>query len=138
MGYGLARLWLAAAALCTGAAVGDLHHGLTAPLALATASVATLARRRSALRALGLAGLAVALGWVSAAHRAARPSVLAELSSGAPRCALVGRVLEGAGGLGTLAAVTAAHCRDGPSLQDPGVVVFDQSLVPGATFEGEG
>ena len=138
MGYALPRLWLTASALVAGAALGDVHHGLGPPLALAASGVAVLARRRSALRVCGLAALALALGWLSAAQRASRPAPLAQMSSGAPRCMLVGRVLEGAGGLGTLASVARANCAGRAPIRDAGVVVFDDAAPAGATFGGEG
>ena len=134
----LGRVWLAAAALGAGAFLGDIHPSGSTPLAVALASAAVLLRRRSVSRAAAIAALCFALGWLSASARAGRISAVEVLARGAPRCELAGRVLEGAGGLGTLAAVDRAACSSQSPIGPAGVVVFDQPAPAGSRFSGEG
>ncbi|HYZ46439.1 MAG TPA: ComEC/Rec2 family competence protein, partial [Actinomycetota bacterium] len=137
MGSELARLWLAAAGLVAGALVGDAH-GPGPSVAIGVFSLAALGSRRRRLTAVGLAGLCFAGGWFAAAQRAAREAPLEELASHVPRCGLVGRVLEGAGGLGTTAAIEAARCRGYPPIDGAGIVVFDGTAAAGSLIRGQG
>ena len=122
----LARVWVAALALGMGAALGaDRSLSWVAAIAC-TAGVSSIFRRRHPrVVTTGVALLAFGLGLVGAAVRSDRAAPLRELTSEVPRCEVSGRILETAGGLGTIAAIDVASCGDHPVIADAGVVVLN-------------
>jgi competence protein ComEC len=89
--------------------------------------MAALARSR-VTRAAGMAALACALGSWGAEPRCQAEAALREMAHAAPQCDFRGRVLEGAGGLGTLVAIEEARCDGFAEVVDPGVAVLDGAV----------
>lgn len=135
----LIRLWVAAAAVCGGTALGsELAPQWPAFVALALGAPLVSLRRHPRWAVVGLALVVGATAMVNAQLRLAPRGPLAELARGVPRCSLSGTVIESIGGLGSLAAVDSAHCgdRSGTSL---GVVALPESISdPGARFDADG
>src|SRR5918999_81232 len=128
----VARMWLIAGGVCAGALVGPRGD----PFAWWSLTLvgAVLAGMRRA-HGLGLAGLA---GAGAHAHTT-RPSAVAELATAVPSCRVRGRVLEQAGGLGTLSAIDSAACTGFEAATRVGVVVSRERLGPaGSGFVAEG
>ncbi|MDQ3662388.1 MAG: ComEC/Rec2 family competence protein [Actinomycetota bacterium] len=135
----LGRIWLAVAALGAGTAhgCGRDPSELVFMLALCGAALVLLRSRRA--RALGVVAIAVGLGSVGAGWRCAPHSALTVVAERAPFCDFSGRVLEGAGGLGTLAKLSRIDCRDWGAVLDPGVAVLDGTVgVAGSSLSGRG
>jgi hypothetical protein len=135
----LGRIWLAVAALGAGTMYGcGRDPSLLAALLASTGAALLLLRRRPA-RALGLGALALGLGSVGAGFRCAPQSALTVVAKRAPFCDFSGRVLEGAGGLGTLAQLARIDCRGWNTVLDPGVAVLDGTVgVAGSSLSGRG
>jgi ComEC/Rec2-related protein len=135
----LGRIWLAVAALGAGTMYGcGRDPSLLAALLASTGAALLLLRRRPA-RALGLGALALGLGSVGAGFRCAPQSALTVVAERAPFCDFSGRVLEGAGGLGTLAQLARIDCRGWNTVLDPGVAVLDGTVgVAGSSLSGRG
>jgi len=135
----LGRIWLAVTALSGGTAYGCGHDpSLLAALLTLSGAGLFLLRCRPA-RAAGLGALAFGLGSVGAGFRCAPQSALTIVAERAPYCDFSGRVLEGAGGLGTLAKLARIDCRGWGTVLDPGVVVLDGAVgVAGSSLSGRG
>jgi competence protein ComEC len=132
-------MWLVAGGVCVGALVGA---GGTSLLwwSLSIAGAGLVGTRRA--HCLGLAGLVLLSTGVAAtgAHaHAARRSAVAELAASVPSCRVRGRVLEQAGGLGTLSAIDSADCEGFEPATRIGVVVSRESLGPaGSRYVADG
>lgn len=135
----LGRIWLAVTALSGGTAYGCGHDpSLLAALLTLSGAGLFLLRCRPA-RAAGLGALAFGLGSVGAGFRCAPQSALTIVAERAPYCDFSGRVLEGAGGLGTLAKLARIDCRGWGTVLDPGVAVLDGAVgVAGSSLSGRG
>jgi ComEC/Rec2-related protein len=132
-------MWLVAGGVCLGALVGP---GGTSLLwwSISIAGAGLVGMRRA--HGLGLAGLVLLSTGVAAtgAHaHAARRSAVAELATSVPSCRVRGRVLEQAGGLGTLSAIDSAECEGFEPATRIGVVVSRESLGPaGSHYVADG
>jgi ComEC/Rec2-related protein len=130
-----ARIWLAAAALSFGCAFGA---GLPIPLiaALCGAGISLQGlRRRTGLAAIGLVIGAFALGSFDAGLHATEGTELQRSAAKVPRCTFDAKVLEDAGGLGTLIGIESISCDR--SIAGPGVAIVRESPGdPGMTFTG--
>jgi competence protein ComEC len=130
----LGRVWLAAAALAAGAIAG--LHGVDAAAgwAACVGAIGGLAlRRRPLVRAAAIAIAAFGLGAISGAAEVQRVAPARALAVNVPHCDLNGRVLEHAGGLGTLIALDVLRCEGYPPIENAGVAVADLSRAdPGA------
>ena len=135
----LGRIWLAVTALSGGTAYGCGHDpSLLAALLTLSGAGLFLLRCRPA-RVAGLGALAFGLGSVGAGFRCAPQSALTIVAERAPFCDFSGRVLEGAGGLGTLAKLARIDCRGWGTVLDPGVAVLDGAVgVAGSSLSGRG
>jgi competence protein ComEC len=134
-----ARMLLVAGGVCAGALVGPRGDSLVWwSVALAGAGLAATRRAHG----LGLAGLVLVSVGVAAtgAHaHAARRSAVAELATTVPSCRVRGRVLEQAGGLGTLSAIDSAACAGFEPATRIGVVISRETLgMAGARFVADG
>ena len=134
-----ARMWLIAGGVCAGALVGPRGDPVAWwSLALVGAVLAGMRRAHG----LGLAGLVLfsaGLAGAGAHAHTTRPSAVAELATAVPSCRVRGRVLEQAGGLGTLSAIDSAACAGFESASRIGVVVSRERLGPaGSGFVAEG
>jgi competence protein ComEC len=134
-----ARMWLVAGGVCAGALVGPGGTSLVWwSIAVAGAALAGVRRAHG----LGLVGLVLVSAGVAAAGahaHAARRSAVAELAASVPSCRMRGRVLEQAGGLGTLSAIDSAECEGFEPATRIGVVVSRESLGPaGNRFVADG
>jgi ComEC/Rec2-related protein len=113
--------------VCAGAALGP---GLPGPpiAALLATGIALAARRRhrfASIAALTFVGFSCG---ALAAHARTGVTAIEELARDVPRCAISGRILEEAGGLGTLVTVVEARCVGRAPVTDPGVVVLDGAV----------
>lgn len=136
----LALVWIGATALGAGAALGlTAWHPLLAAILCTVGVGLVLRRRRPLMVAVGVALVAFGLGLFGAGSRTDRTTPLRALASDVPRCEVTGRILEHAGGLGTLAAVDEAHCGDAAPIAEAGVVVLDGQVgVAGDRITGSG
>jgi competence protein ComEC len=119
------------------AALGGLVSGITLAgsvprsVALAVGSCALAAagwRRRAAVSLIGVIGTAATCGVLVTASRAS-PSPLESLAERIPHCELRGRLLEHAGGLGTLVSADLLSCEGFTPGRNAGVVVIEPSEV---------
>lgn len=139
MSGSLLRVWVVAATVFTGAAVGAdgtpwLRVGLVGSLAsLLLAST----RRRPTIVLITLGSLGFTCG-VGAAAAQASPSLLTSVAEGVPECQVWGTVQESMGGLGTATALERISCEGFGEMTDAGVAVTDLSVHPGSTFEATG
>lgn len=134
----LGRLGCVLAGLAAGCL---LQEGLTPPRATALlAAAAPLLVSRRALPSLGaLLGVALALGALGMGWRLQRAVALEEMASDVAHCAVTGRVIEEAGGLGTLVAAEVARCDGFEAVHGAGVMVLDPGTGdPGATLVATG
>lgn len=135
----LARVWIALGALSVGTLVGP---GVPQwmPVAAGFIGAVALARRRRPLASLaGVAAIALGAGAFGSLARSSDGSALSALASSAPRCGFSGRILEQAGGLGTLVELAAVQCAGRAELRGAGAAIVD-SLIgePGAPIAGDG
>ena len=127
MGRAGPSLGLALAALAGGTAAGYAGFPSKGALALGAAGAIGLCLRRNHLaRWIAVAGVAFGLGALNASLHGSGPTALTVMASSVPRCELSGRVVESAGGLGTLLAVTFIRCEGFELVVDPGVAVLDE------------
>ena len=95
--------------------------------------VAVSLRRRRAIALVGLVLAAASCGAVAAGR--ARPVALEGLARAVPACKASGRLLEHAGGLGSLVAIDELRCERHPAHGLTGVVVVDSlEADPGTTL----
>ena len=125
------RAWIAAGALAAGVLLASRGPGAGFGIATAAIGGALLAGTRPRAVVVGMAAAAMGLGMWSATLRAERDAPLRELAARVPHCELRGRVLEGAGGLGTLASVDVADCDGWAPIRAAGVVIFDAGVGDG-------
>jgi competence protein ComEC len=92
------------------------------------ALLAASCRRRAAVALIGLIGTAASCGVIVTAARAT-PSPLESLADRIPRCELKGRLLEHAGGLGSLVSADLLKCEGFVPGRAAGVVVIEPSDV---------
>ena len=92
------------------------------------ALLAASCRRRAAVSLIGLIGTAASCGLIVTAARAT-PSPLESLADRIPRCELKGRLLEHAGGLGSLVSADLLECEGFVPGRAAGVVVIEPSDV---------
>ena len=90
--------------------------------------LAASCRRRAAVALIGLIGTAASCGLIVTAARAT-PSPLESLADRIPRCELKGRLLEHAGGLGSLVSADLLDCDGFVPGRAAGVVVIEPSDV---------
>lgn len=134
---GLGRIWLGAASLCVGTAVGSFVG--TPALSVAAAGLGSSCllclRRRAALALVGIALVGVGAGMLNAQVRSVPRGPLAAMALEVPRCAFHGTVLEPAGNLATLVEVEVADCGS-PLVGSLGVAAIRERFgAPGASFE---
>ncbi len=135
----LGRIWLAVAALGAGTVHGCGRHPSVLVALVALCGAVLLLLRFRLARLAGLGALAVGLGSLGAGWRCAPHSALTVVAERAPFCDFSGRVLEGAGGLGTLAKLASIDCRGWGTVLDPGVAVLDGAVgVAGSSLTGRG
>ncbi len=138
MSPSLGRLWLAVAALVTGALIGLETQSWRAGAAIALAGALLVGLRRRPLPVVaGLALVAGGLGMTAAATRAGEGLLLTSMASDVPTCGYSGQVMEQAGGLGTLAAIDLG-CDGWPPAS--GLVMLNEGerLDAGAEIGGRG
>jgi competence protein ComEC len=130
----LGRVWVAAAALAGGAIAGLHVVDAAAGWAVCVVAVGGLAlRRRPLVRATAIATAAFGMGAISGAAEAHRDAPARSLAMSVPHCDVSGRVLEHAGGLGTLVALDVLRCEGFPRIENAGVAVADLNRAdPGA------
>lgn len=134
---GLARVWLALAGLVAGVLCADVP--LVALAAALLGGGALAFRRWGTGRAVAVAAISFALGATNASIRAPERQPLAELARSVPSCAVAGRTLEEAGGLGLLAAVDWIECEGHTRVEDAGAAFLDDfDVAPGRSFAAEG
>lgn len=130
------------AAVLAGLAAGGLvHESLTPPRALALLALAgpPALARRSCLSPAALLVAALALGALATGWRLQRPVALEQMAARVPHCSIEGRVLEEAGGLGTLVSAEVARCDGFEPVRGAGVMVLDPgSGDAGATVTATG
>ena len=124
----LTRVWLALAGVVAGTVYGCGSGAPIGTAAVGAAGIATLFRRRSSLRLVGVAAIAFGVAGLGASIRCSTNSVLEAVAHDVPACAISGRVLESAGGLGTLVGVETLRCRGYARINHPGIVVVDGAL----------
>jgi competence protein ComEC len=135
------RVWCAAAALVCGTVHG-CGPGRAGPvvvgMAVAGGGMAALCRPR-VVRVVGMAALACALGSWGAEPRCQPASAVRELARRTPECSFHGRVLEGAGGLGTVVAIEDLRCDGFAPVSDAGIAILDGAVgEAGAALAGRG
>ena len=116
-----------------GPVIGDPRAGL---IALGGGAVLLGQRRHRALRVVGIALVAFGATGASAAAASHQGATLSALTRDVPRCDFAGRVLEQAGGLGTLASIDRLVCSGRP--EAGGVVMIEDAerLPSGALLSG--
>jgi competence protein ComEC len=135
----LARIWIALAALCSGTALGAGTPSWVACAAAGAGAGALAVRRRPLLGVVGLAAVAFAAGVVGGGARSRAEPPLEALAVGVPSCDFSGRILEQAGGLGTLVELAVASCDDRGQVMDGGAVMVDGTVGDaGAPIHGRG
>ncbi len=127
-GTSLLRLYAALAALVAG-----IWFAQSVPQALAVgagccAVVAAGWRRRALVSLIGLMATAASCGVLVTAPRTG-PSPLESLAGRIPHCELSGRLIEHAGGLGSLVSADLVDCDGFAPGRDAGVVVVDPSQI---------
>lgn len=134
---GLARVWIALAALVAGVLCERGGALVAGPSVVAGAALAF--RRRGPGRAVGIAALAFGLGVADASVRSVEDQPAAALARHVASCRVAGRTLEEAGGLGVLAALDHADCGGQGAVRDAGAVFLDDlEIDPGRRFVAEG
>jgi competence protein ComEC len=136
----LGRVWLAAAALAAGAVAGLTGLRLEAALAACAGGLAGLTlRRRPLVRIAAIGAAAFGLGAISGAAVADRTAAARVLAADVAHCEVRGRVLEQAGGLGTLIVVDVIACDGYAEVEDAGTVISDVPRAdPGARIRMTG
>lgn len=136
----LGRVWLVALSFGVGTAWGDGTPRLPFLILGGVGTVLLSFRRRPMVRLPALVVLAISLGGLAAAMRSSGEVAIARMASTVPQCDVEGRVLEHAGGLGTLVAVDLASCtgfriveRAGAAWLD-GAVGYSGSMVSGRVW----
>ncbi|MBA2427643.1 MAG: ComEC/Rec2 family competence protein [Actinobacteria bacterium] len=124
----LIRVWLAVVFLASGTIYGWSRPTTLVPLACAAAPAALALMLRGPVRVAGVAALAFVLGAGNAALRAHDRGPLEVMAHDVPRCTVTGRVLEEAGGLGTLVAIRRLLCPGRREVSDAGTVFFDGAV----------
>ncbi|HZK51028.1 MAG TPA: ComEC/Rec2 family competence protein, partial [Actinomycetota bacterium] len=125
-GTSLLRIYVALAAL-----VGGIWLAESVPQAVAVgvgccAVAAAGWRRRAAVSLIGLMGTAAACGVLVTSSRAS-PSPLGSLADRIPHCELSGRLIEHAGGLGSLVSADLVNCDGYAAGREAGIVVVEPS-----------
>ncbi|MGH2729140.1 MAG: ComEC/Rec2 family competence protein [Actinomycetota bacterium] len=135
----LARVWIALAALCSGTALAAGTPAWMVWAAAGAGAGALAIRRRPLLGVVGLAAVAFAAGAVGGVVRSMERLPLKALAVGVPSCDFSGRVLEQAGGLGTLVELAVASCDARGQVVDGGAVIVDGTIGDaGAPIHGRG
>ena len=136
----LGRSWLAALALAAGAVAGLQGMPVAAGLGACAGALPGIAlRRRPLVRVVALVVAAFGLGAMSGAAVTQRASAVRALASNVPHCDANGRVLERAGGLGTLIALDVIRCEGYAPIESAGAVIADvQRADPGARIRMSG
>ena len=137
MGGSLLRLWLLTSGVATGALVSATGSPALAVVSLATSVAAVCVRRRPLLILAALFLFGLGSGLLAGSLRQGRGETLVTLAQEVPYCEGTGRLLEEAGGLGTLAALEHLTC-DGRVFRHPGVVVLETSASAGSPFWASG
>ncbi|MGH2747863.1 MAG: ComEC/Rec2 family competence protein [Actinomycetota bacterium] len=133
----LARVWLALAALAGGTVAGFGYEDIRWSATTVGVGVALTGFRRGPAL-LGLLLLAFGSGALNATLRSPE-GALARIASDAPECAVTGRIVEQAGGLGTLASFTTLSCRGHPTVRNAGTAILTRPTAdPDARFSGKG
>jgi competence protein ComEC len=127
-GTSLLRIYAALGGLVTGIALAGSVPRFVAVGVGCCALAAAGWRRRAAVSLIGLIGTAASCGVLVTANRAT-PSPLESLAERIPHCELRGRLLEHAGGLGSLVSADLVSCEGFTSGQRAGVVVIEPSEV---------
>ena len=135
----LARVWLAAVTLCAGTALGCGRAPSRLALIASVVGAALVARRRSSLLLVGVALVCAGAGAVNASLRCDTLTAVSALASDVSSCRLSGRILERAGGLGTLVSADRLACRERAPVDRAGVVVLDGDIGDlGASVRAQG
>lgn len=134
---GLARVWLALAGLVAGVVwSASIPPGVVAAAAAAGGGLSF--RRRNRARAAAIVAVSFALGATNASIRSPARQPLADLARSVPSCAVAGRTLEDAGGLGVLAAIDRVDCKNGSASGAGAAFVDDLEVAPGRRFSAKG
>ncbi|MDQ3645749.1 MAG: ComEC/Rec2 family competence protein [Actinomycetota bacterium] len=131
----LLRLWLLTAGVATGAALPELGRFAWPALAIGLATVCL--RRKPALFLLALFLFGFGSGALAARARSSGGESLRDLAKQVRFCDVTGRILEEAGGLGSLASLDHVSCAQAQYLQ-PGVVVLETTVPAGSDFRASG
>jgi ComEC/Rec2-related protein len=133
---GLARVWLLLAGLVAGVLFAPSP---AAAAAVALAGAALSFRRRGPGRAVALVAVAFAFGATNAYVRLPERQPLTALARTVPSCAVHGRTLEDAGGLGVLVAIDRIECEGrGPAVDAGTAFLDDFEIAAGRAFSAEG
>lgn len=127
-GSSLLRVYAALGALVAGIWLAESVPQAVAAAAGCGAMVAAGRRRRSVVSLIGLMAAAASCGVLVTAPRAS-PSPLEPLAIRVPHCELTGRLLEHAGGLGSLVSADLVACDGFATGHDAGIVVVEPSEV---------
>ncbi len=133
-----ARLWLSAASLAAGALIGTNGHPFGGMILVVPGAGLLFLRRRPTLVLVGLLCVSAGCGYIGSALRARDGRDLEASATQVMRCSVAGRVLEQAGGLGTLVALDALDCRGTALPSGVAVVSATERLASGAQVSGEG
>ena len=109
----IARVWAALCGVAAGIAFGPWGSGRELAALGALLAVGVVVRRRPALTATSTLGLAFIAGSLAAVADEADGAALQRSVTATTRCEFYGRVLEHAGGLGTLVAIEPSSCAEG-------------------------
>ncbi|MPZ90871.1 MAG: hypothetical protein GEU68_04440 [Actinobacteria bacterium] len=127
-GTSLLRIYAALAALVAGIWLAESVPQAVAVGAGCCAVVAAGWRRRAVVSLIGLMATAASCGVLVTTLRAS-PSPLQPLADRIPHCELTGRLIEHAGGLGSLVSADLVNCDGFAPGRDAGVVVVDPSEI---------
>lgn len=103
-------VWIAAASVCAGAALGASFSPPAFILVTATVGMASLVFAPRRIVAFAGVSLLSCAGGIAVARSVSAPGELPAVARSVPQCDLEGRVIERAGGLGTLIDVTLTSC----------------------------
>jgi competence protein ComEC len=137
-GTSLLRIYAALGALVTGIEVADRVPQSVALGVGCCALVATGSRRRAAVSLVGIVGATASCGVLVTAPRT-DPAPIENLARHIPHCELTGRLIEHAGGLGSLVSADLVDCEGFSPGREAGVVVIEPiEIDPGSIVHASG
>ncbi|MDQ3985915.1 MAG: ComEC/Rec2 family competence protein [Actinomycetota bacterium] len=132
-------LWAAAAATALGSALSSFRPGGVVLTLGALSGAILVTRRPASARLLGILLLGTWAGAATATRPLPADSTAAVLAGDIAACSINARVIEHAGGLGTLLEVRRATCGARPPLNEIGLVVVDRlEHEPASTIAAKG